>query len=316
MRLLYFLLLLAPISVFAQAIDNTIAYRHISAEGYIRLNYENDLFAGRDRYYTQGFAAEIVHPVFSNSFLRHAFPGLKGGAKRIGIAFEHDAYTATEIDRDTILNGDRPFSAVLMLKPFSISTDGRKQRLTTALTLGVIGPAAGGNAVQTTIHENTGNIIPKGWRNQIANDIAINYQLGYERNVMMASNNFAINADANVRIGTISNKASLGATVMAGVFQPPFSTERAATKFNIFIYDRPAVNLIAYDATLQCGMFNKRSVYTIDAASISRATFENRWGVGIRYKTVHLEYFQAFLTKEFDTQMSHRWGGIQIAVSF
>jgi Uncharacterized protein conserved in bacteria len=317
MRLFYFLLMMVlPFVSIAQAVDNTMAYKNIPADGYFRLNYENDYFTARDRYYTQGVVAEVVHPVFSRSFLRYAFPGLKNGNKRVGIAFEHDAYTATKIDRDSILYGDRPFTAVLALRPFAISTDGYKQRLTSALTLGVIGPAAGGNEVQTTIHENTGNIIPKGWRNQIANDIAINYQLGYERNMVMVKNNFAINADAVIRLGTISNKASVGSTFIVGLFSSPFSTTTPERKFNVFVYDRPSVNVIAYDATLQGGMFNKNSMYTIDAANIRRATFENRWGVGLRYKAINLEYFQTYLTKEFDSQMDHRWGGIQIAVAF
>jgi hypothetical protein len=48
------------------------------------------------------------------------------------------------------------------------------------LSVGVIGPAAGGEEIQTAIHRNTKNDLPHGWRYQIQNDFILNYTLTYE----------------------------------------------------------------------------------------------------------------------------------------
>ncbi|RYE24409.1 MAG: lipid A deacylase LpxR family protein [Sphingobacteriales bacterium] len=301
----------------AQVIDNTFSYKHIyNKEGYVRFNYDNDYFTARDRYYTQGLHLEIVSPALGRTFLKRLFPRFKDGYNKIGLAIEHDAYTPTSIQSNFIRYGDRPFAAALMLKPFSISTDNSKQKLSASLSLGVLGPSAGGKEMQTGIHENTGNIIPKGWQYQVHNSPVVNYQLGYERLLFMAGNNFLINADAQARIGTLSNQVGIGGTIMAGLLESPFARNYASKKLHLYFYYRPSVQFIAFDATLQGGMFNNDSPYTIPASDISRFTFSNRAGIAFNYKALSLEYFQVLMTKEFETGRLHRYGGIQIAVGF
>lgn len=301
----------------AQVIDNTFAYKHIyNKESYVRFNYDNDYFTARDHYYTQGLHLEIVSPALTRSFLKYLFPRFKNGYSKVGLGIEHDAYTPTSIQSTAILYGDRPFAAALMLKPFSISTDNAKQKLSGILSLGVLGPSAGGKEMQTTIHEKTGNIIPKGWEYQIHNDVVINYQLGYERMLFMAGDNLLLNTDAQVRLGTLSDQLSIGATVMAGLLESPFTQNRPSKKLHLYFYYRPSVQFVAYDATLQGGLFNDGSPYTISASNISRFTFSNRAGIAFNYRALSLEYFQVLMTKEFETGKLHRYGGIEVAVGF
>lgn len=317
MRALFlYLLLLYPAFVQAQAIDNSFAYKSINSDKYLRANYDNDYFSARDRFYTQGVHIEFVHPVFRHNPVNILFPTFRGVHTKYGIAIEHDAYTPTSIQSNFILYGDRPFAAALMLKSFAFAVnEGHNQKLSTALSLGVLGPAAGGREIQNYIHENTGNIIPQGWQYQVQNSPIINYQLNYERQLLSVKNYLLLNADGMIRAGTLSDKLSAGTTLMLGYFDPPFSDAREKV-FSLYAYDHPAINAIAYDATLQGGLFNDNSPYTIAAKDISRLCFENRFGVALAYKWLHVEYFQTYLTKEFATQRgSHRWGGIQIAIS-
>jgi hypothetical protein len=116
------------------------------------------------------------------------------------------------------------------------------------------------------------------------------------------------------RAGTLSDKANVGATLMLGYFDSPFSiTTSTKNNFRIYAYEHAEVNAVAYDATLEGGMFNHTSPYTISPKNIEPIVFQNRFGFVIIYRRLYLEYFQSLLSNEFTTGNFHVWGGVQIA---
>jgi len=319
MRLCLLLLLImlhtAPGSTYAQAIDNTLSFKNINSDRYVRYNYENDVFSLTDQYYTQGMNLELVAPWIRQFPLSRLLPHPRWGYSRHGLAFQHNGYTPTSISSDNILYGDRPFAACLFLNTFRISIDTvRKQRFSSTLSTGVIGQAAGGMEMQVGIHKWLNNIDPHGWPNQLHNDAILNYQANYEKQLLSYGKIFSLNATASARLGTLSDKATLGGTFMFGYFDSPFSAKTATkNNFRIYLYETPLVNFIGYDATLQGGLFNRSSPYTLTANDITRITFQNCLGVVVTYRRFYLEYFQSFLTNEFKTGNYHVWGGVQIA---
>ena len=80
------------------------------------------------------------------------------------------------------------------------------------------------------------------------------------------------------------------------------------------MYGQSRVNFIGYDATMQGGLFNRTSPYTIAASDVSRITFQADAGIIVNFKKLYLSYTQSFLTKEFRTGTYHRWGGISVGV--
>jgi len=62
---------------------------------------------------------------------------------------------------------------------------------------------------------------------------------------------------------------------MAGNFNSPFknSCYQLHKKFQWYIYEQPLLNAVVYDATLQGGVFDHKSPYTIPVKDISRLTF-------------------------------------------
>jgi hypothetical protein len=83
------------------------------------------------------------------------------------------------------------------------------------------------------------------------------------------------------------------------------------------LYAQPMINAVGYDATLQGGLiFNTDSPYTLSAQEIERLTFQFNYGAVLSFRSLYLEYFQTFLTREFETGLQHRWGGIRIGVAF
>lgn len=305
-------------TAFAQAIDNTLSYKNINRQSYVRLNYENDVFSATDQYYTQGIHLELVAPWVKKFPVSRILVRSIAGNTRYGVGIEHNGYTPTSIGSDAILYGDRPFAADLSLKTFAISIDStKKTRLTSALSLGVIGPGAGGKEMQVSIHRWLNNVTPHGWENQIHNDVVVNYRVEYEQQLVAYRNVFMLSGIGSARLGTLSDKAGLGAVMMIGYFDSPFSTvtpQAGERHFRIYAYEHPQVNVIGYDATMQGGKFSKTSPYVIDANDINHVVFQNRFGFVVNYQRLYLEYFQSVSSNEFRTSKMHVWGGIQIAV--
>lgn len=302
---------------FSQRIDNSLSYTRINSDGYLRVCYDNDFFTATDKYYTQGIDIELAGKwasrLPSSQLLLHPFHDYT----QYGLGVQHNAYTPTDIARSEILYGDRPFAACLFATGFVISTDfARRQCFSSSLSAGVIGPAAGGMEMQTAIHRWLHDITPHGWPNQLRNDFVLNYQLGYEKEIVAWGRFLSVTANAMARAGTLSDNASAGATMMAGCFQTPLTSKDNQHRLDVYVYDHAAANAVGYDATLQGGLFSRTNPYTIKASELERVTFENSTGIVLRYNHMHVLYGYSFLTREFSTGGSHAWGSLQFAVDF
>lgn len=312
------LLLFTSAILEAQVVDNTAIYRTINSDRYVRIHYENDYFSLTDQYYTQGINLEFVNPLLVKSPVSKILLRLKNKPVKYGIALESLGYTPTSTGHDEILYGDRPFAGVLFLKSFAILNDSiHCYRIISSLSTGVIGPSAGTEEMQKSIHNWIGDLSPQGWDHQIHEDLVLNYQADYERQLLAYKNVFCMTGKAGGRMGTLSDKIYAGTTFMAGFFDNPFqSFAKRKHGLQVYLYDETQLNLIGYDASLQGGVFNRTSPYTIASGDMNRAVFQNNFGIVLKIKGISGEYFQSFLSKEFSTGGTHRWGGIRIGVAF
>jgi hypothetical protein len=99
---------------------------------------------------------------------------------------------------------------------------------------------------------------------------------------------------------------------IVSVFGP--APSRPHHKLSLYGYWQPLINIIGYDATLQGGLFNTSSPYTIASSDMARLTFQSNAGIVMNIGKFYLEYFHTFLTKEFETGLQHSWGGVRIGV--
>jgi lipid A 3-O-deacylase len=322
LRRSFFLAILASYSssLHPQVIDNTSTFKNIGATHYFRLHYDNDYFSKMDQYYSQGITLEYVAPGLRGSPLARLLLRLPGSEKKYGIAFDLSGYTPDDTHSDGIVYGDRPFTACITLKSFLISTDTQRHvRLASAFIVGAMGPAAFGKQIQVGIHTWLHNIIPRGWENQLHNDVIANYQLSLEKELFSNSNNLIVNGMAEFRAGSRNDALSTGLNLMFGHFNDPYRSARSTghpKKWQYYFYLQPRLNLVAYDATLQGGLVNHTSPYTIPASNIERATLQADAGLVLSYRRLLLSYAQSYLTKEFSTGEYHRWGGITIGIGF
>jgi len=314
---LIWLLFLLPLGLLAQKIDNTVSFRNIEKDSYFRFHYDNDYFAATDENYTQGYNFEIVLPSLEKNPINHLFFKPKDVSTKYGLSIEHIGFTPNNYASELIQIGDRPFAAAIMLKGFTIATDTiRKTRMSQTFSLGLIGPAAFGKEMQVGIHEATGNKIPRGWDNQIKNDVIINYRIDYEKQVYRFNNLFGLQANASAQLGSLFTNVSVGINMQLGILNSAFTNPKNKNNFQVYLYGQPALNVIGYDASLQGGLFNNKSPYTISSHDLERFPAHYNYGLVLKTKTLYFEYTRSAITKEFKTGASAKWGGIRIGFTF
>ena len=306
-------LVLLPSFLLAQKIDNMASFRDIKSSNYFRFNYDNDYFGSTDQNYTQGYNFELVTPTFKKNPVNYLFYKPKSNEFKYGLSIEHIGFTPDNIKSTEIQYGDRPFAAAIILKSFSIAIDTiQKSRFISSLNIGIIGPGAFGKEMQVAIHKATGNTIPGGWQNQIKNDVVLNYEVSYEKQLLRLNNIAALQSDVHVRFGTLFTNVSLGLNAIFGIINSPFSSLKNKNKFQLYLYSQPVINVIGYDATLQGGLFNAKSLYTISTAKIERFTAQNNYGIVLQTRSMYFEYARTMITREFELGSSAKWGGIKI----
>lgn len=307
------LLLALPGSLFAQKIDNTISYRDVNAKSYFRINYENDFFSASDKNYTQGYDLELVTPGLKRNPINCLFLKPRNSVVKYGITVGQIGFTPEDYVSSKIQLGDRPFASTAMIKSFKVATDTlKKQRISQSLLLGLIGPASFGKEIQTGIHRAIGDKMPGGWDNQIKNDVILNYRLDYEKQLLKIRNIFALNGNSSVQAGTLFTNAAVGANAVFGIIDAPFSSGNDRKKFQLYAYAQPVARVVGYDATMQGGVFNRESPYTIPTADVKRFVGQFNYGIVMKAGKLYLEYARTEISKEFKTGEAAGWGGVKI----
>ncbi len=219
---------------------------------------DNDGFLGRgqDRYYTAGNFLYFNHAltVTDTNYLANKILGFEIGQK---------IYTPQS---GLILAPgyiDRPFAGYLYIGSSLNLLYKNESNLRIEAQIGFVGPHAYGKETQDLIHKTFGFYTPDGWEYLVQNDFEINLSAQYNHllfridNVDMSFNSYVnagtgftgLGAGGIIRLGTLSplyNSISTSSTV---------SKNKANTKGELFLYYKPLVNVIAYDATIQGSMF-------------------------------------------------------------
>jgi lipid A 3-O-deacylase len=303
-----------------QVIDNTSSFKNSEGNNYVRIQYDNDYFTKMDEYYTQGTSFEYAAPALKNFILSKLLFKPKNTDVIYGLRFDTYGYTPTSIDSNKILYGDRPYSANISLGTFATAVDTVKQQtIASTFIIGFMGQADGGGFLQKEEHILTGNDLPQGWQYQVKNDVILDYQVNYEKKLYAYQNLFLLNSTSVLRVGTHNDKVSSGFNFMIGNFNDRYrsvaTTKTDHKRIQYYLYAQALGSVIGYDASLEGGLFNRTSPYTISPNNISRFTFQADAGIVVSYKKIYLEYSQAYLTREFTTGFYHRWGGVRIGLT-
>jgi len=147
------------------------------------IEYENDIFSGEDRYYTNGFRFSRVgtlrEPPDWLASVARRFPGIDDAdVLPYQLSINHNLYTPSSIEHPDFPPDDRPYAAWLNLQ-FATGTLSARGADRVHVGLGLVGPWAGGEEIQKTIHSLVDSPEPVGWDSQLRNEATL--QLGYDR---------------------------------------------------------------------------------------------------------------------------------------
>jgi len=300
-------LILAPAFAAAENVDNKDDSTFVDQGRMFRLDYANDYFTGTDRYYTQGIGLSYFDPVLRASPPMRILPTLPE-KRSYGVVLRQSGFTPTSLSHVDPIMGDRPYACYVFLGHILVSRDpGRGLTLTAELDTGVIGPAAGGQWEQTGIHRLSHNALPQGWNYEIRNDAVLDYYARLDKSLAAArAADFGVFGDAT--LGTLYTNASAGVIGRVGAMD--------GKKHRFFLFADAEQKVVAYDATLQGGLFNRNSPYALAAAQIERRISREDVGVTLDRGSYALEAKRTYLSQEFTTGLSHEWVEISFIKKF
>ncbi|SHJ34510.1 hypothetical protein SAMN02745146_2859 [Hymenobacter daecheongensis DSM 21074] len=315
------LALMAP-AARAQSVPDSLT----SPDRIIQYTFANDAFFRTDYYFTQGMTLNVVLPALRKSPVNKILlPGPANATRHHGVKLHYDGFTPLRIQDDTIRRGDRPYASYIYAALYRISTnEARRQRLTSGLDVGFIGPAAGAKGFQTTVHRLIDAPTPRGWDFQVRHDLVLGYRVGYERQLLAAGRAAELIGTTQASLGTLSTFGAVGLLLRVGKMNPYFrnlgvetgSARGFGQKLQLYATGQAEGRLVGYNATLQGGVFNRSSPYTLPARQISRAVGQATASLVAAYGGVSFRTSATWITPEFKGSRNHAWVQFGLNVAF
>lgn len=285
---------------------------------------DNDSFLGQgsDRYYTNGLFIFYRQALNTNN-------NLKLANKVLGIEVGQKMFNPISGYVPNASFVDRPFAAYLYAGANLNLLYKTESNLKLSAQTGMIGPAALGKQVQNTIHDTFGFYTLNGWQYQIRNNFQLNLSAEYNRLLARASW-IDVSASAYGNIGTGFNGAGVGPLVRIGDFNQLFnsvSTQSISTRnsssplhnYELFLYYKPQFNYVAYDATVEGGLFQDGQPSGPEIRSTpNRAMLSQQVGAAYGGKRWVIDLAAVFHTRDVKTQTfnTHQWGSATILYRF
>ncbi|MDR3693304.1 lipid A deacylase LpxR family protein [Mucilaginibacter sp.] len=283
---------------------------------------DNDsyLLQGSDRYYTDGIFIYYRHALKVNesSKLANKVLGFEFGQKIFNPQSGSIA-NAQGVDLPNLI--DRPFAAYMYIGASLNLLYKDESSLKLTARVGIIGPGAEGKQIQDFVHDNFGFYHPSGWEYQINNEAQINLSAEYNK-LLVRGSWIDVSLSGYLNLGNGFTGAGAGPLVRLGSFNQLFnsvSTQSTAirkevknplNKHEIFFYYKPLANYVAYDATIQGGLFDNHSGLEI-TKNKEPFIFSQQFGVAFSTNRFVFDIAAIFHTLD-DREMvqSHQWAAI------
>ncbi len=282
---------------------------------------DNDSFlgVGQDRYYTNGLFLSFRHALKQN-------PERTTLAKKIyEIEAGHYMFNPQTGQITNISQVDRPFAAYLYAGVKLNLIYKNEQSFEIFLNGGTVGPNAYGKEVQEDLHDAIGFYKISGWEYQVNNETGINAALKYSRLISRkGGNDFSLQNYVN--IGNTFSGLGAGVLFRTGrinsFLNSVSNNSRISNSLNdtipakeFFFFTKPMLNFVAYDATVQGGLF------TDDKGPVTfgprRFQYSQELGVNYAVKRWTLNFSVTFKSRDDKEQKApHQYGSALIYYRF
>lgn len=173
------------------------------SEGAFSLFSDNDFFARTDRRYTNG-------AWLGWTWLRPHRTESVDQRRRVSVSLQQLMITPEDVRRRGVPEGEQPYAGYLGLE-LAFHVQGPRSLDTTALDLGIIGPASLAGATQKAFHKAFGFKVIRGWDEQLGNEPVLGVSRDHRGKLFAAAGGRGLRADAAWRAG-----AGLGNAFTAG----------------------------------------------------------------------------------------------------
>ena len=233
---------------------------------------DNDSYLanGSDRYYTNGLFL----------FYRHALTVTKSDSTRLankilGFEIGQKMFNPQSGAIPASIFVDRPFAGYLYIGSTLNLLYNNESNLKLGAQVGVVGPASLAEAAQEATHRLLGMYKISGWQYQVKNDPELNLSAEYNR-LLARAVGIDVSLASYANLGNGFTGAGVGPLLRVGAFNQLFhsvSTQSTASASNqsdllhkneFFVYYKPQINWVAFDATIQGGLLESHNDYTSD----------------------------------------------------
>jgi hypothetical protein len=325
---------------------------------FLGLYSQNDLYQysfKADRYFTNGAQVVVAHPIFDNKVARALLISSKSYYKsEYSLAIGQDIFTPEDIMRTEVDSTDRPYSGLLYATYTRHSNNIQiARKLVSKLYLGVQGPISGAEATQNWIHKETESEPPKGWDNQIANGLIIDYEIKQQKMLPIRARHWEVNTNAVVHVGTIYNFAQAGLATKLGWFNNSYFNfdglynrrakkatyvmddirwlkkrrtahpEKAKSRtnyinrdFQFYLFANFNLGYMFYDGTKSGSLIAfGESPYTLINNELDKDYSNLTQGITLNYRSVFIQYERVIKRDVIKGEGYYGWGQIRLSIS-
>jgi len=301
---------------------------------------ENDEVGGSDRHYTSGNKLSCAGsmPGIVKRQLQPLVPdGMEG---RFGLSYGlgHNFYTPDDLSETDLIEDDHPYAGWLYLD-FGFNTEVRsasgdlRYLDNLGVQLGVVGPLAGGEEVQTFTHDVLNATEPEGWDNQLDNELGINFfydrqWTGLWRQPLTVDGKpsslvIDMSPKLGAALGNIYTHAATGMTLRLGRFEtndhgppairPSFAGSDRFPRtggFSAYLFGGVEGRVVARNIFLDGNSFDSNS------PNVDKETLvgEARFGLAVTYNDVRVSYTHVLRSREFEGQEPQAFGGVAVSI--
>ena len=233
----------------------------------IRLYEDNDFFNlsghGTDFSYSAGTRLDIFYKREGRPRgLNRLMPRLKNSNTVYGWSLMQMIYTPINLSKSELQSQDYMYSGALFVNHSLYSYNAEKrQGLQTEFIAGVRGPRSFAQQTQSAVHKVIHDVIPQGWNDQLDDQVLLNVNVTYERQLWALSNFLEVNAGTQVKAGSMMDAVSVYPMVRLGKMSPYFDSYlnqftsfqkgKKRVKTQYYLVFRPTASVVMYNAMVE-----------------------------------------------------------------
>jgi lipid A 3-O-deacylase len=343
------ILIIGLILSFFMPMHSAHAQKQADGHKTFTLYFENDLFKGTDRQYTNGIkltwlSQDLRHfredpriPQWSYPVIeRLPFGSRPGSQKTVSFSIGQNIYTPEDIKVPDLMVDDRPYAGITYLGLGFHTKDSQKMD-TLEINLGMIGPHSYAEQTQKLVHKWVGSAEPQGWRHQLKDEPILNlfYERKWRFKQLSMGSGWGVDwiPHLGAAVGNAWTGLNLGSQIRFGWNLPndfgtfvirPGSDTNAPLDENdprLFApFHRLGVHLFAGVD----GRYMARYIFLDgntfrDSHSVNKKPLVGNFvlGVGIIFHRLKISYAHVFQTKEFYSQRdAQSFGSITLSFSY